>query len=173
MHWLFSSSSPYLLQTCLGTLSSLTCIVQKTSTEHFNRKAETIESQSETNYSIFICLIKTKKEEYFFLAPELQTYPHCSIILLNAFYSAVHKGKIVMVCNMTFLYAAEEKVLGIIMVYTGWGFSWNHKANTQGGLVDLIWLWLWRLGWEKSRRYIVGEKSSSRSKGLNFGTSVS
>lgn len=53
------------------------------------------------------------------MALELQMYPYCSIILPSPFSSAVHKGKIIVVRNMTFLYAAEEKVLGIIMVYSG------------------------------------------------------
>ena len=162
MHQLFSSSNHYVLQTPLSTLSSLICIVQKNSTGHCNRKAEIKKSQSETNYSILVCFIKTKRE--YFLAPELQTYPHCSVILPSAFSWAVHKGKIIVVCNMTFLHAAEEKVLGIIMVYSGWGFSWSHKANTHGGLVDLICLWLWGLGWEKSRRYTVGDKSFCKQK---------
>lgn len=51
------------------------------------------------------------------MAPELQMYPHCPIILPSAFSSAVHKGKIIVVCNMIFLYAAEEKVLGIIILW--------------------------------------------------------
>lgn len=62
--------------------------------------------------------------------------PHCSLML--ECFSLFEWVNCHLVCEL--VCAAEENVFDTFMEYCGCAFSWSHKAHTQGGLMDLMFV---------------------------------